>query len=270
LPFTSPGARDVNRRIFKTMYYAAVQQSVELAKAHGAYKSFPGSPASKGLLQPHLWGVDPTAQDQDLGMDWPALQADVQLHGMRNSLLVAAMPTASTAQILGNTECFEAQPSNMYTRRVLSGEYVIVNRYLVQRLIELGVWNDATRTDILRANGSVQHLDIPQHTKDVFRTVWEMKQRDIVAMAVDRSPYIDQSHSLNIYMEAPSYKKLTALHMDGWRAGLKTGMYYLRSKPAAAPLKSVLPAAADKVVCSNDQVCNDQVCNDQVCTMCSS
>jgi len=272
LPFTSPGARAVNRRVFKAMYYAAARASVELARQHGPYGSFPGSPASEGLLQPHLWGVDPAAEDADLGLDWDALVHDVRVHGMRNSLLIAPMPTASTAQILGNTECFEAQTSNVFTRRVLSGEYIVVNRYLVEELTRLGVWGEATRDAIMRANGSVQGLDIPAAVKEVFRTVWEIPQRDIIAMAADRGPYIDQSQSLNLYMEAPSFGKLNGAHMAAWRAGLKTGMYYLRSKPAAAPLKSVLsrPVLSAAAPPPMPQAPQAVICTDEVCTMCSS
>jgi len=265
IAFTSPEARSINRRIFKCIYYAAVSQSMALAKQCGAYDSFQGSPASKGLLQPHLWGKTSeqlAAEDTDLDLDWGCLVSSVRAHGMRNSLLVAPMPTASTAQILGNTECFEAQPSNIFTRRVLSGEYMVVNKYMVAALTKLGQWNEATLHSILAADGSIQHLpDVPDNVKDVFRTVWEIKQRDVIDMAADRAPYIDQSHSLNIFMAAPTFDKLNGVHFAAWRAGLKTGMYYLRSKPAAAPLKSVLTKveSTPKVVCTDD-----------VCTMCSS
>lgn len=268
LPFTSPGARDINRRIFKCMYYAAVRASVDLARRNGPYETFPGSPASEGRLQPHLWGVDPAAQDADLGLDWDGLVADVRAHGMRNSLLVAPMPTASTAQILGNTECFEAQTSNLFTRRVLSGEYIVINKYMVAELVARGLWTAATQDSVMHAGGSIQHLDLPAEVKDVYRTVWEIPQRDIIHMAADRAPYIDQSHSLNIYMAAPTYEKLNGAHFTAWRLGLKTGMYYLRSKPAAQPLKSVLsrPSLAANKAAKKAAV----VCTEEVCTMCSS
>lgn len=237
LPYTSEPARDLNRRIFKAMYYAAVQASCELARERGAYASFPGSPASKGLLQPDLWGVDPAAQDADLGLDWERLRADVVAHGLRNSLLVAPMPTASTAQIMGNTECFEAQTSNLFTRRVLSGEFIVVNKYLVRDLTRLGLWSPDMKRELMAANGSVQGLAIPDDMKELYRTVWEMPQRAIVDMAADRGPYICQSQSLNIHFAEATYDKLNGLHYHGWKRGLKTGMYYLRTLAAAAPLQ---------------------------------
>lgn len=277
VPFTSPAARDLNRRIFKCLYYAAVAESARLARAQhdaqvarglqpdpwvGAYASFAGSPASQGRLQPDLWGVDPAAQDGDLGLDWDGLRAAVARHGMTNSLLVAPMPTASTAQIMGNVECFEPQTSNLFTRMVLSGNFIVVNKHLVAELARRGMWTEAVRARIIADDGSVQGLDIPAEVKEVFRTVWEIKQRDIVDMAADRAPYIDQSQSLNIHIAQPTHAQLTALHFYTWERGLKTGMYYLRTRPAATPIKASLGAGA---------VARAQpVCTDEVCTMCSS
>jgi ribonucleoside-diphosphate reductase alpha subunit len=271
--FTSPKARDVNRRIFKCIYYAAVRASMELARERGQpYASFQGSPASQGRLQPDLWGVDPEEQDADLGLDWKGLRAEVQQHGMVNSLLVAPMPTASTAQILGNVECFEAQTSNLYTRRVLSGEFIVVNRHLISHLQELGLWSEDTRQAIMMANGSVQTVPgLSQDIKDIYKTVWEISQRDIVDMAADRGPYIDQSQSLNIHFDVPNSQRLTSLHRQAWERGLKTGMYYLRSRPAADPLKSTLNVSEGQDSGTNHKRARAAVvCTDEVCTMCSS
>lgn len=276
VPFTSPRARDVNRRIFKCIYYAAVQASMELAKARGQpYHSFKGSPASQGRLQPDLWGVDPEAEDADLGLNWQQLRADVKNHGMVNSLLVAPMPTASTAQILGNVECFEAQTSNLYTRRVLSGEFIVVNRHLIAHLQELGLWTEETRQAIMMANGSVQTIPgLSQEIKDIYKTVWEISQRDIVDMAAERGPYIDQSQSLNIHFDVPDSRRLTSLHKQAWELGLKTGMYYLRSRPAADPLKATLNTSEGSIQKTSEggvkRARPNVVCTDEVCTMCSS
>lgn len=271
VPFTSPAARDVNRRIFKCIYYAAVRESVECAKKCGPYESFHGSPASRGRLQPDLWGVDPEEQDTDLKLDWRALRNAVVKHGMRNSLLVAPMPTASTAQIMGNVECFEPQTSNMYTRMVLSGNFIVVNKYLVDELSKRDLWNESVRDQIIAADGSVQGLDIPDSVKEVYRTVWEIKQKDVVDMAIDRAPYIDQSQSLNIHIPQPTHAILNGLHFHTWKNGLKTGMYYLRSRPAATPIKASLGSksqarAGPEVLKGLQSV----VCTDEVCTMCSS
>lgn len=278
LPFDSDAAKAINRRIFKFIYYAAVEESCALARVHGPYSTFAGSPASQGKLQPHLWGVElDTPEDEMLGLDWAALTADVVKHGMRNSLLVAPMPTASTAQIMGNVECFEPQTSNIYTRRVLSGEFVVLNKHLVKCLERRGLWNERIRQAIIRAGGSVNVPDMPSDIKDVYKTVWEIKQRDIVDMAADRGPYIDQSHSLNIHFAQPDAPKLHSLHMYAWRRGLKTSSYYLRSQPGAIPTQSTAKAAQRMVEPAIDQSRLMQdlpqqsvVCTDEVCTMCSS
>ncbi|HXB35531.1 MAG TPA: ribonucleoside-diphosphate reductase subunit alpha [Puia sp.] len=236
LPFESEGARKLNKEIFETIYFAAMTASKDLAKAastggvkwDGAYSSFAGSPASKGQFQFDLWGVEPT-----LRWDWYRLKDEVIRHGIRNSLLVAPMPTASTSQILGNNECFEPYTSNIYVRRVLSGEFVVVNKHLLKDLVELGLWNDDMKNKIIFHNGSIQAIDeIPQNIKDIYKTVWEIKQRTIIDMAADRGAYICQSQSLNLFVDTPSANKLTSMHFYGWKKGLKTGMYYLRTQAA--------------------------------------
>ncbi|HLX66547.1 MAG TPA: ribonucleoside-diphosphate reductase subunit alpha, partial [Puia sp.] len=228
LPFESEGARKLNKEIFETIYFAGMTASKDLAKVDGAYSSFAGSPAAKGQFQFDLWGVEPT-----LRWDWYRLKDEVIKYGVRNSLLVAPMPTASTSQILGNNECFEPYTSNIYVRRVLSGEFVVVNKHLLKDLVELGLWNDDTKNKIVFYNGSVQAIDeIPRHVKDIYKTVWEIKQRTIIDMAADRGAYICQSQSLNLFVDTPSASKLTSMHFYAWKKGLKTGMYYLRTQAA--------------------------------------
>mgnify|MGYP001487186197 FL=1 len=232
-PFDSPEARVMNKEIFETIYFAACTASKDLAIEEGAYESFKGSPASKGKLQPDLWGITPSDR-----WDWKALKAEIVEKGMRNSLLVAPMPTASTAQILGNNECFEPYTSNIYTRRVLSGEYIIVNKHLLRDLNALGLWNDEMKNKLIAANGSVQGIkDVPENLKALYKTAWEISQKVIIDMAADRGAFIDQSQSLNIFMENANFKKMSSMHFYGWKSGLKTGMYYLRTKAAADAIK---------------------------------
>lgn len=232
-PFDSPEARVMNKEIFETIYFAACTASKDLAIEEGAYESFKGSPASKGKLQPDLWGVTPSDR-----WDWKALKAEIIEKGMRNSLLVAPMPTASTAQILGNNECFEPYTSNIYTRRVLSGEYIIVNKHLLRDLNALGLWNDEMKNKLIAANGSVQGIkDVPENLKALYKTAWEISQKVIIDMAADRGAFIDQSQSLNVFMENANFKKMSSMHFYGWKSGLKTGMYYLRTKAAADAIK---------------------------------
>jgi ribonucleoside-diphosphate reductase alpha subunit len=232
-PFDSPEAAQLNRDIFETIYYAACKASNDLAKEQGPYETFRGSPASYGLLQFDLWQTDPSDR-----FDWASLKADIIRYGLRNSLLVAPMPTASTAQILGNTECFEPISSNIYSRSTLAGTFSLVNRYLVDDLMKLGLWSTELKDEIIRHNGSIQNIPkIPQDLKDLYKTVWEIKQRVIIGMAADRGVFIDQSQSLNIHLAEPTYAGLTTLHFLAWERGLKTGMYYLRSKGAANPIK---------------------------------
>jgi len=231
--FDGPEARQLNKDIFETIYYAALEESCALAEKNGAYESYEGSPASQGELQFDMWGVEPGNR-----WDWAGLKARIQKHGIRNSLLLAPMPTASTSQVLGNNECFEPYTSNIYTRRTLSGEYIVVNKHLLKDLIGLGLWSDEMKHKLLAANGSVQHIpDLPQELKDLYKTVWELSQKAIIDMAADRGAFICQSQSMNLFVENPNYGKLSSMHFYAWQKGLKTGMYYLRSKAATDPIK---------------------------------
>jgi len=235
-PFDSPEAKRLNKEIFETIYYAAVTASKDLAIENGPYESWKGSPISEGTFQFDMWGVEPTDR-----WEWNVLREEVKKHGVRNSLLMAPMPTASTAQILGNNECFEPYTSNVYTRRVLSGEFIVVNKHLLRDLVKLGLWNDSLKNKLMAANGSVQNIDeIPENIKDLYKTAWELSQKTIVDLAADRGAYIDQSQSLNIFMENANFAKLTSMHFYGWKAGLKTGMYYLRTKAATDAIKFTL------------------------------
>ncbi len=232
-PFDSEEARSLNRAIFETIYYAACTASKDLAKTEGAYESFKGSPASEGKLQFDLWGVTPTDR-----WEWNVLKEEIAEHGMRNSLLLAPMPTASTAQILGNNECFEPYTSNIYTRRTLSGEFIIVNKHLLRDLTKLGLWDEDMKNRIISANGSIQNIkEIPDNLKTLYRTAWEIPQRALIDMSADRGAYICQSQSLNVFMENVTTAKLTSMHFYAWKQGLKTGMYYLRTKAATDAIK---------------------------------
>ena len=240
MPFESDEARGLNRDIFETIYYGAVTASMELAKEQGTYESYPGSPISKGIFQFDMWGVTPGSGR----WDWEALRQEVIQNGVRNSLLLAPMPTASTSQILGNNECFEPYTSNLYRRNVLSGEFAIVNKHLLKDLIELGIWNNNIKNKLVAANGSVQNIkEIPQHIKDLYKTVWEIKQKTIIDMAADRGAYICQSQSLNLFVSEPNFGKLTSMHFYAWKSGLKTGMYYLRTNAASEAQKVTVDAA---------------------------
>lgn len=235
-PFESPEAQKLNIQIFETIYYASLQSSMEIARELGPYQTYEGSPISQGQMQFDLWGVTPT----DLH-DWASLKADIAKHGVRNSLLLAPMPTASTAQILGNNESIEPYTSNIYSRRVLSGEFQIVNQHLLKDLTELGLWSDEMKNLLIAHNGSIQNIDgIPDDLKALYKTVWEISQKTVLKMSADRGAYIDQSQSLNVHIDEPNYGKLTSMHFYGWKLGLKTGMYYLRTKPAAAPIQFTL------------------------------
>ena len=231
IPFTSPEARKINSEIFETIYFASMTASVDLAKKEGHYESFPGSPLSQGKFQFNLWDVS----DSELSgrWNWDKLRKDVIKHGARNSLLLAPMPTASTAQIMGNNEAFEPFTSNIYTRRTLSGEFIIINKYLVKDLINLGLWNEDVKNLIIIHKGSVQNIpNIPDDIKEVYKTVWEIKQKDLIEMSAERGRFICQSQSLNLFIEGVNAAKLTAAHFHSWKLGLKTGMYYLRTKSA--------------------------------------
>ncbi|MCD8413969.1 ribonucleoside-diphosphate reductase subunit alpha [Tenacibaculum dicentrarchi] len=251
LPFTSDEAKKLNKEIFETLYFASVTSSMEIAKAKEPYSTFKGSPMSKGEFQQDMWGV--TEADLSGRWDWESLRKEVVEHGVRNSLLVAPMPTASTSQILGNNEAFEPYTSNIYTRRVLSGEFIVVNKHLLEDLVELNLWDNAMKEDIMRANGSIQHIaTIPQDLKDLYKTVWEMSMKDIIDMARDRGYFIDQSQSLNLFMKDPDYAKLTSMHFYAHKVGLKTGMYYLRTKSAVNAKQFTLNIEKKKEVIQED------------------
>ncbi|MBT8316632.1 MAG: ribonucleoside-diphosphate reductase subunit alpha, partial [Lutibacter sp.] len=231
LPFTSDEAKKLNQEIFETIYFAAVTSSMEMAKVKEPYSTFKGSPMSKGEFQFNMWGV--SEDDLSGRWNWSALRKKVMTNGVRNSLLVAPMPTASTSQILGNNEAFEPYTSNIYTRRVLSGEFIVVNKHLLEDLVELNLWNNEMKEEIMRANGSIQHIDvIPQELKELYKTVWELSMKDIIDMSRQRGYFVDQSQSLNLFMQDANYSKLTSMHFYAWKSGLKTGMYYLRTKSA--------------------------------------
>jgi ribonucleoside-diphosphate reductase alpha chain len=239
MPFTSDEAKKLNQEIFETLYFAAVTASMEMAKEEGAYSTFEGSPISKGEFQHNLWNI----KDEELSgrWDWASLRKEVTANGVRNSLLVAPMPTASTSQILGNNEAFEPYTSNIYTRRVLSGEFIVVNKHLLNDLVERGLWNETLKQEIMRHNGSVQNIErIPQDLKELYKTVWEMSMKDIIDMSRQRGYFIDQSQSLNLFMQDANYAKLTSMHFYAWKSGLKTGMYYLRTKSAVDAIKFTL------------------------------
>jgi len=233
MPFESEEAKTLNKEIFETLYYAAMTASKDLAKTEGAYETYEGSPVSKGIFQFDMWGVTPSDR-----WEWDVLKEEVMEYGVRNSLLLAPMPTASTAQILGNNECFEPYTSNVYTRRVLSGEFIVVNKHLLKDLVKEGLWTKEMRQTLMSTNGSVQNItNIPQDLKDLYKTAWEISGKAIVDQAADRGAYICQSQSLNIFMENANFGKLTSMHFYGWEKGLKTGMYYLRTKAATDAIK---------------------------------
>ncbi len=232
-PFESEEAKKLNAEIFETIYYASLTASKDLAKIDGPYESYEGSPVSKGIFQHDMWGVKPSSR-----WEWDVLREEIKKHGVRNSLLLAPMPTASTSQILGNNECFEPYTSNIYSRRVLSGEFVVVNKHLLRDLVKLGIWNDNLKNKIIAANGSVQNIaEIPANIKELYKTVWEIKQRTIIDMAADRGAFIDQSQSLNLFIQDANFAKMSSAHFYAWKKGLKTGMYYLRTKAAADAIK---------------------------------
>ncbi|KAA9333015.1 ribonucleoside-diphosphate reductase subunit alpha [Hymenobacter busanensis] len=273
MPFESDEAAGLNKDIFETIYFAAVTASKDLAKKHGPYETYAGSPISQGKFQFDLWGVTPSSGR----WDWDALRAEVMEHGVRNSLLVAPMPTASTAQILGNNESFEPYTSNIYVRRVLSGEFMVVNKHLLKDLVKLGLWNEQMKNDIIAQNGSVQNIPaIPQHIKDLYKTVWEISQRRIIDMSADRGAYICQSQSLNLHVLNVNFGKLTSMHFHSWKSGLKTGMYYLRTKAAVDAIKfTVQKQAAETLEPLNVSAQNaaDMACsldNPDACEACGS
>ena len=269
-PFESDDAKKLNKEIFETIYYASMTASKDLSKELGPYSTYEGSPVSKGIFQPDMWGVTPSTR-----WEWNVLKEEVLKYGVRNSLLLAPMPTASTAQILGNNECFEPYTSNIYTRRVLSGEFIIVNKHLLKDLVKAGLWNKDMRQKIMTANGSVQNIkEVPQNLKALYKTAWEISQKAIIEQSADRGAYICQSQSLNIFMENANFGKLTSMHFYGWEKGLKTGMYYLRTKAATDAIKFTVektiaaePASLDvetqqaEIACSLDNPENCEMCS---------
>ena len=275
MPFDSDAAKQLNIDIAETMYYAALTASKDLARKEGTYSTYQGSPLSKGIFQFDFWGVVPGNR-----WDWSLLQTEIKEHGVRNSLLVAPMPTASTSQILGNNECFEPYTSNIYVRRVLSGEFVVVNKYLLKDLVNTGLWNDEMKNKIIAANGSVQNIDeIPQEIKDIYKTVWEIKQRTLIDMAADRGAYICQSQSLNLFVQQPTKSKLTSMHFYAWKKGLKTGMYYLRTQAAAQAVQftvekqakaEVQPVTGNQQSTGEDEIVGAACPIDGSCEACSA
>ncbi|HEX7365575.1 MAG TPA: ribonucleoside-diphosphate reductase subunit alpha [Pelobium sp.] len=272
LPFESAAAKQLNIDIFETLYFAAMQSSADLAIKEGAYETFKGSPLSEGKFQFDLWNVKPTSNR----WDWESLRKQVIKTGVRNSLLLAPMPTASTSQILGNNECFEPYTSNIYSRRVLSGEFVVVNKHLLKDLVELGLWDNKMKEQIILANGSVQNIDsIPAHIKELYKTVWEIKMRTIIDMAADRGAYICQSQSLNLFVSSPTASKLTSMHFYAWKKGLKTGMYYLRTQAASQAIKFSVQSQAvkeiDPVVQQSEELISGESCSmEEGCLSCSA
>ena len=261
LSFDEPKARKLNTGIFEAIYHAALTESCNLAKEEGPYETFQGSPASQGILQPDMWGVETNEF-------WNEIRNDVKTHGLRNSLLVAPMPTASTAQIMGNNEAFEPYTTNIYLRRTLAGEFVMINKHLVRELMSLGKWTPEIKTEIVRNGGSVQQLDgVPDNLKAIYRTVWEISQKSIIEMSADRGAYIDQSQSLNIFMENPSMAKLSSMHLFGWKKGLKTGAYYLRTRAKAKAQQVTVPVMRVKPTDEEIQACS--LANPESCEMCS-
>jgi ribonucleoside-diphosphate reductase alpha chain len=256
IPFHSEQAKEINKHIFETIYHASLEKSNEIAIVEGPYSSFEGSPTSKGILQFDMWGVMPTAR-----YDWASLKQSIISHGLRNSLLVAPMPTASTSQILGYNECFEPFTSNLYSRRTLAGEFVVVNKYLMKELIGLGLWNEQIKNNIIANKGSVQQLSLlPEHIKNKYKIVWEMPMKHLIDMAADRGAFICQSQSLNLWLEDPTYSSLTSMHFYSWKKGLKTGIYYLRRKAKhQAQQFTIEPEAREQ---------KDE--KDEICEMCSA
>ncbi len=267
--FDSPEAKKLNTEIFETIYFAAMESSMEIAQKEGPYKTYEGSPVSKGIFQFDMWGIAPDSKR----WDWTKLKREVKKHGVRNSLLLAPMPTASTSQILGNNECFEPYTSNIYTRRVLSGEFIVVNKHLLKDLIKLKLWGDSMKDRLMEANGSVQGInEIPDDIKQLYRTVWEVSQKSIIDMAADRGAYICQSQSMNIHMQDANFGKLTSMHFHAWKKGLKTGLYYLRTKAAADAIKFTI--VKDEKSMDNEEqkqaAIQCSVDNQDDCEMCGS
>ena len=268
--FDSKEAKKLNAEIFETIYFGAMEASMEIAKKDGAYESYKGSPVSKGIFQFDMWGITPNSNR----WDWTKLKQKVKKNGVRNSLLLAPMPTASTSQILGNNECFEPYTSNIYTRRVLSGEFIVVNKHLLKDLIKLNLWDDSMKDRLMEANGSIQKIkEIPENIKLIYRTVWEISQKSIIDMAADRGAYICQSQSMNIHMQDATFGKLTSMHFHAWKKGLKTGLYYLRTKAAADAIKFTIVKDEKKSIEEKEKeqvAIQCSVDNKDDCEMCGS
>jgi ribonucleoside-diphosphate reductase alpha chain len=270
LPWESPEAADLNQRIFEHMYFAAVESSSEIAQVEGPYQTYEGSPISQGLFQYDLWSVTPLTQT-DGSLDWAGLKAKVKQHGVRNSLLVAPMPTASTSQILGNFECIEPATSNIYTRRTLAGEFIIVNKYLMKDLQRLDLWNELMKQQIISRNGSVQGIpQIPEEIQRLYKTAWEIKQKTLIDMAVSRGAFVCQSQSLNLFVSDPNYSKLTSMHFYGWKHGLKTGIYYLRTRAPVMAQKFTIDPDLQKAAIKSEQQRKLKKNSEEECTMCSA
>jgi ribonucleoside-diphosphate reductase alpha chain len=257
MPWESSNAAVLNQEIFEHIYFAALTASVELAAIHGAYETFQGSPASQGILQPDLWGLDPASYRTATTLDWSGLRTRIKTIGLRNSLLVAPMPTASTSQILGYNECIEPFTTNIYVRRTLAGEFTVVNKYLIKDLMKCDLWTPEMKDRIIEADGSIQGIqEIPQKLKELYKTVWEIKQRTLIDMAADRGAFICQSQSLNLFLQEPTISRLSSMHFHAWKRGLKTGIYYLRTKAVVKAIKFSLDVSAgqsetDCLLCSS-------------------
>ena len=265
--FSSAEAKELNKHIFETMYHAALEASVELAKIHGPYDSFNGSPASEGILQFDMWDAHPG----NARYDWTAMKASIVEHGLRNSLLLAPMPTASTSQILGNNEAFEPITSNIYTRRTMAGEFIVINKYLMRELIDAGLWNEHLKNNIIANRGSIQHLtNLSEHMRNKYKTVWEIPMKDVIDMSADRAAFICQSQSLNLWMEDPSYGPLTSMHFYAWSKGLKTGLYYLRRKPKHQAQQFTIEPTTQNYSAEQGDKYKEEENTFEQCTMCSS
>ena len=271
MPWESDKAADLNQRIFEHLYYAAVESSSEIAEKEGTYSTYEGSPMSKGIFQYDMWDITPlTAMDGTL--DWDILKEKVKKYGVRNSLLMAPMPTASTSQILGYNECFESFTSNIYTRRTLAGEFIIVNKHLMRDLQKLDLWSEFMKQQIISQNGSIQGIDqIPESIQKLYKTSWEIKQKTLIDMAAARGAFICQSQSLNLFIADPNYAKLTSMHFYGWKKGLKTGVYYLRTRaPVMAQKFTIDPDLQREAAKSEQQRVLRKNAGDEECTMCSA
>jgi ribonucleoside-diphosphate reductase alpha chain len=277
IPWESEKAADVNQRIFEHIYYAAVESSCEIAMKDGHYQTYPNSPMSEGIFQYDMWNVTPLTQE-DNTLDWAALKEKVKKHGVRNSLLVAPMPTASTSQILGFNECIEPFTSNIYARRTLAGEFVVVNKYLMKDLEKLGLWNEMMKQEIIARNGSVQGMDlVPDYLQTLYKTSWEIKQKTLIDMAAARGAFICQSQSLNLFVADPNYAKLTSMHFYAWKKGLKTGIYYLRTKAPVMAQKFTIDPELQKAAAKSEyqrqikkQSEEETTIDESECVMCGS